>query len=92
MAESKAVDSVDLDWRGRIRNMTYTHPTPRYRHLWTRANVAEIALDKGWEQVEIDGQVTGFNWKEPDVQIGGTVTKGRFIMFDPLTNNEPRYV
>ena len=50
----------------------------------TRANVEAYAKEKGLEPLYIDGVIDGFAWKEPDLQIGGTLHKGRIIKFKPL--------
>lgn len=50
----------------------------------TRELVASIAQSKGYEPVQIDGIPEGFSWKEPDLTVGETIHKGRYVAFSPL--------
>lgn len=50
----------------------------------TRANVEKYAQEHGLEPIQIDGVPEGFSFKEPDIQIGKKIIKGRIIKFKPL--------
>lgn len=54
----------------------------------TRAYVSELAQQKGWEPVQLDGIPEGFSWKEADVTIGKEHHRGNYIAFAPLRTPE----
>ncbi len=54
----------------------------------TRELVASIAQSKGYEPVQIDGIPEGFSWKEPDLTVGETTHKGRYVAFSPLKDEQ----
>lgn len=57
----------------------------------TRANVAEYAEKKGLTLEHQDGIPEGFSWREPDLQIGEKLHKGRLVTFEPLKEFQPIY-
>ena len=51
---------------------------------WTRQSVEDYARDHGYEPIQIDGIPEGFTFKEADITIGDTTTRGKYILFGPL--------
>ncbi len=57
----------------------------------TRANVEQLAISKGYTLEQVDGIPEGFSWREPDIDIGGKLHKGRLVTFEPLQELKPHY-
>ncbi len=57
----------------------------------TRANVEKYCLAKGYTLEQKDSIPEGFSWREPDLQIGDKLHKGRLVTFKPLEEFEPHY-
>lgn len=56
--------------------------------IWTRANVAEYAKEKGLEPVNIEGIPDGFVWKAPDLAFNGVPIVPDMTLFIPLTDKK----
>lgn len=53
----------------------------------TRANVAEWALARSLEPVQIDGIPEGFSFREPEITINGKDSGGDLVAYVPLTEH-----
>lgn len=51
----------------------------------TRVNVERIATQRGLEPIQIDGIPEGFSFKAPDLEVGGKLYAGQYVVYVPNT-------